>query len=307
MKQLPRIAAKIFCEPWSILPGAHAQIVRQFRAYLERGGSPSNDPYDDPETEDPCCAKPDPGPGCDAPCGPAMRREDGTLRMLHSQVQLLGNIAILPISGIIGKHLSGLEMLCGGCDSAVIAQQARAIAADSRVTTVIVAIDSPGGACVGAPECARAILAMSLAGLDTIAFTDTHAASNGYFMAAACDEIWAASSAMVGSISTYVAFKDESAAYAMAGVQIQMFRTGEVKGVGTEGKPWTPAENDAMQLVADQYGDQFKSFVKARRGLSDDLMQGQFWPAEYAPSGLVDGLADDLDSLISAIRKTSPV
>ena len=31
MKQLPRIAAKIFCEPWSILPGAHAQIVRQFR------------------------------------------------------------------------------------------------------------------------------------------------------------------------------------------------------------------------------------------------------------------------------------
>ena len=293
MKQLPRIAAKLFCEPWSILPGTHAQIVRQFRAYLEKG--------DKGDDGDPCTIAPEPGPGCDAPIGPALVKEDGTLRPLHSQVQVRGALAILPVCGVIGKHLSALEMLCGGTDSAIIAKQARAIAADSRITTVIVHIDSPGGVCVGAPECARAILAMGEAGKDTMAYTDTQAASNGYFLAAACNAIFAAPSAIVGSISTYCAFEDESAAYAMDGVEIQMFRTGEVKGAGTEGKPWTPAEKEAMQLVTNQFGEQFKSFIRTRRGLGEELMQGQFWPAEFAPAGLVDGLVDDLDALIAML------
>lgn len=294
MKQLPRIASKLFCEPWSILPGAHAQMVRQFRAYLERGGTPDDSPD--------CCEPELPeGPGCEAPMGPAYRREDGSIKALHSQVKRIGSLAILPISGVIGKHLSALEMMCGGCDSAVIAKQARAIAADARITSVIVHIDSPGGICVGAPECARAILSMSEAGKDVIAYTDTQAASNGYFMAAACGTILAAPSSVVGSISTYCAFEDESAAYAMEGVEIQMFRTGEVKGAGTEGKPWTQAEKDAMQLTTDQFGAQFKDFIRLRRGLSDDLMQGQFWPAQFAPSGLVDGFVDDLEELIAMV------
>ena len=302
MKQLPRIANKIFCEPWSILPGTHAQIVRQFRAYLLRGNHDGDG--DDDDDDDPYIPA-NPGPGCDAPVGPARVKPDGSLAPLHSQVELLGSLAILPIRGIIGKHLDAIEMLCGGCDSAIIAKQARAIAADARVTTVIVAIDSPGGTCVGAPECARAILSMTQAGKEVIAYTDTQAASNGYFMAAACGEILAAPSAIVGSISTYCAFLDESAAFAMEGMQIQMFRTGEVKGAGTEGKAWTQPEKDAMQLTTDQFGEQFKSFIRDRRGLSEDLMQGQFWPAEFAPAGLVDGYVDDLETLVAAVQQAA--
>lgn len=296
MKQLPRIAATLFCEPWSILPGAHSQICRQFRAYLTKGDFPA-----------PVALLPaTPVNDCEDPVGPCIRNDDGSVKPLHSQVRRLGSIAILPIHGIIGKHIGMLEMMCGGTDSAVIAKQAQAIAADDRIATVIVHIDSPGGICVGAPECARAILSMSEAGKEVIAYTDTQAASNGYFMAAACGSILAAPSAVVGSISTYCAFEDESAAYAMEGVEIQMFRTGEVKGSGTEGKPWTPAEKAAMQLVTDQFGEQFKSFIRARRGLGDDLMQGQFWPAEFAPAGLVDGFVDDLDTLLAMVASSSP-
>lgn len=294
MKQLPLIAGKLYCEPWNLLPSTHAEICRQFRDYLQR-----------PDSEDAAFAARIAVPASDAEDieGPAYQDESGRIQPWHEQVQVTGSLAILTVKGIIGKHLSALEMWCGGCDSAIIAKQARNIAADERITDVIVYIDSPGGACVGAVEAAKAIRSISEAGKSVIAYTDKMAASNGYFFASACKMIAASPSAIVGSISTYAAYLDESRAYEMEGLEVRMFRTGEVKGAGTPGKPWTEAEIADQQRVTDQFGAQFKDFVKAQRGLSDDLMQGQYWPAEFAPAGLVDVFYDDLDSLIADIRQ----
>lgn len=292
MKQLPRIASKLYCEPWSILPTTHAEICRQFRDYLHRPDQTI--PVFDSRISVPSSE-------ADDVEGPSYRDENGRICAWHPQVQVIGSLAILTVQGIIGKHLSTLEMWCGGCDSAIIAKQARNIAADSRIDNVIVYIDSPGGACVGAVEAAHAIRSMSEAGKSTVAYTDTMAASNGYFFAAACDRITASPSAIVGSISTYSAYLDESRAYEMEGLEVRMFRSGEVKGAGYPGKAWTDAEIADMQRVTDQYSAQFKDFIRARRGLTDDLMQGQYWPAEFAPSGLVDMLYDDLDALVGDV------
>jgi len=142
---------------------------------------------------------------------------------------------------------------------------------------------------------------MSAAGKSTIAYVDRMAASNGYFFAAACDRIAAAPSAIVGSISTYAAYLDESRAYEMEGLEVRMFRSGEVKGAGYPGKPWTDAEIADMQRVTEQFSEQFKGYIRTKRGLPDDLMQGQYWPAEFAPAGIIDVLYDDLETLISDI------
>jgi protease IV len=294
MKQLPLIATRLYCEPWSILPTAHAEICRQFRAHLERGPAAADPEFDARQ-------KSTLAEGTDDITGPAYRDEHGRLHAWHSQVEVRGSLAILPIRGITGKHLSTLDMYCGGCDTAIIARQARNIAADDRIENVIVYIDSPGGNCVGGIEAARAIRSMSEAGKSVIAYTDRQAASNGYFMASACDRILAAPSAIVGSISVYTAALDASRAYEMDGLEVKMFRTGEVKGMGYQGKPWTPAEEAAMQLVTEQFSQQFKSFVVERRGLGPADMQGQYWPAEFAPEGVIDGLVDDLDTLIAAL------
>jgi ClpP class serine protease len=292
MKQLPRIASMLYCEPWSILPHTHAEICRQFRDHISAGA------HTPPEF----AARVDvPRAEADDIEGPAYRDESGRIQAWHSQVQVIGTLAILPIRGIIGKHLSTLALWCGGCDSAVVARQARNIAADPRITDVIVLVDSPGGSCIGCVETAHAIRAISQAGKSTISYTDTMAASAGYFFAAACDQVAAAPSAIVGSISTYCAFLDESRAYEMEGLEVRMFKSGEVKGAGTPGKPWTEAEIADMQRVTDQFSEQFKSFIRRERGLGEDLMQGQYWPAEFAPSGLIDVLYDDLDALIRDI------
>lgn len=292
MKQLPRIASMLYCEPWSIMPASHQEISRQFRDYLQRGSvAPAAfaSRIDVPSAE------------AEDIEGPAYRDENGRIHPWHSQVQVIGSLAILPIRGIIGKHLSTLAMWCGGCDSAIVARQARNIAADPRIDNVIFLIDSPGGSCVGCVETANALRSVSEAGKSTISYTDTMAASAGYFFAAAADRVAASPSAIVGSISTYCAFLDESRAYEMEGLEVRMFRSGEVKGAGHPGKPWTEAEIADMQRVTDQFSAQFKDFIRARRSLADDLMQGQYWPAQFAPAGLVDAYYDDLDSLITDI------
>ena len=298
MKQLPLIAGHLYTAPWNILPDSHAEICRQFQDYLR---DPSRADKQFKAHQKSAAVIKAPTGEADDEEGPTWQNDSGQKGCWHPQVVVMGSIAILPVKGIIGKHLSALEMWCGGCDSAIIAKQARNIAADERITDVIVYIDSPGGSCIGAIEAATAIQQMS-AVKSSIAYTDTMAASNGYFFASACNQIAAAPSAIIGSISTYSAFLDESRAYEMEGLQIQMFRSGEVKGAGTPGKPWTDAEKAAQQLVVDQFSAQFKGFVKAQRGIADDLMQGQYWPAEFAPAGLVDVLYDDLESLVADLR-----
>lgn len=292
MKQLPHIAGRLYCEPWSILPLNHAEICRQFRSYLER-----------PEHTDAAYSARIAVPRADGDDkeGPCWRDENGNVHAWHEQVTVIGSLAILPVRGMLGKHLSNLEMMCGGADYAIIARQAANIAADERITDVILHIDSPGGSCVGGIECARAIEALTKV-KSTIAYTDTMCASAAYFIASACEQIVAAPSAIVGSISTYAAYLDESRAYEMEGLEVRMFRSGSVKGAGTPGKPWTPEELAAQQLVVDQFSAQFKGFVKSRRNIKDEVMNGAYWPAEFAPAGIIDDTADSIEALIAILR-----
>lgn len=294
MKQLPRIASALFCEPWAILPAHHENLCQQFVAHLEAGGSEDTGRVTVPEG----------GPiegVADDPVGPHWRDEEGKLHAWHPQVQVVGSTAILPVRGVIGKHLSTLAMWCGGCDAALVARQAQHIAQDPRITDVVVHIDSPGGSCVGAVETALALRAMSGVGRSTYAYTDTMAASNGYFWAAACDEVWAAPSAIVGSISTFSAALDQSRAYAELGLERLVFRSGKFKGTGTPGKAWTEEEKQDQIRVVEQFSAQFKGAMREWRGLSDEEMQGQYWPAEFAPQALVDGLATDLGEFLDVV------
>lgn len=290
MKQLPRIAAALYCSPWNILPEQHAVMCHQFRDYLQRGTEPAafSARQDLPRSE------------ADDMEGPCWRDESGRVGAWHPQVQILGSLAILPVKGTLGKHLSTLEMWCGASDYAIIAKQAANILNDERITDVIVYIDSRGGSCLGNLECAKAIEELARK-KSTLAYTDTMCCSAAYFIASACGKIVAAPSAVVGSISTYSAFVDESRAYEMAGLEVHMFRTGEVKGAGYPGKTWTDAEKESMQLVTDQFSSQFKGFCKRRRNLSDEVMQGAYGPAQFAPRGLIDDLTDSVEDLIFAI------
>lgn len=296
MKQLPLIAGALFCEPWGILPAVHASMCLQFRDYLAGHGS------GEVADREAVAALAPTGAATDE-VGPKWRNpHTGESGFWHEQVRVIGDTAILPVKGILGKHLSTLAMWCGGCDMALLAKQARNITNDPSIRNVVAYIDSPGGSCAGAAETAAAFYAMSQAGKRTVAYTDRLAASNGYFLAAACQAVVASPSAIVGSISTYSAFLDESRAFEMEGLEMRVFKSGSLKTAGLRGTTWSDEEKADMQRVVDQFSDQFKGFVRERRGLKDEDMQGQYWPAEFAPKGMVDDLQLELEDVLAALR-----
>lgn len=273
MKQLPRIASRLYCEPWNILPQVHAQIGRQFRGYLEAGMP----------------AVPMPPTPDEAPGAPPLVSAAGR------------GLALLTIDGVIGKHLSQLEMACGGVDLVEVDRALALLVDEPAVDTVVMAYNTPGGVGIGLGETAGRIRELAAAGKRVIAFADYQCCSAGYWLAAAADELFAAPSAQVGSIGTYIAALDDSRAWELEGLELKLFRDGQYKALGHEGKRWTAAEEEFLQAEVDRHGAKFKNWIRQRRGLQDGDMQGQWFTAEDAPPGVVDGLVRDLDELIEGL------
>jgi ClpP class serine protease len=275
MKQLPRIAASLYCEPWCIRPEVHASICQQFRDHLL----------------------------ADDPVGPrGYNYQTDRFELLHPQIERIGDLALAKVHGIIGKHLSNMELQCGGFDLDFFEQQMANVRDDDRIETLVIDFRTPGGRVTGVESAALAIREVADSGKKVIGYTSDCCCSAGYWLACACDEFYAEGSAIVGSISTLCAGVDSSRAWEIEGLELKLFATGELKAIGLPGKKWTEAEEAFMRERGEGVDRDFKGFVKARRGLSDDLLNGAHWYAKHAPPGVIDGQFRSLhDVLVAAM------
>lgn len=273
MKSFPRLAAKLFCQPWCIMPDVLASMCQQFEvraAATDRVGPVGENFF------------------------------SGEKGPLHPQVETGGGIALLRVHGVLGKHLDLMEMQCGGYDVALLEEQLANIADDPAIHTAILDFRSPGGIVMGIQSAAAAITATRKAGKKCLAYTSEMCCSAAYWLASACDEIHAEASAAVGSISTIVAGVDDSAAWAQAGKLRKVFATGKFKAMGMSGKPWTEDEENHLWEKVNAIDADFKGFIAQARGLTPDLMQGQWWHAAHAPAGIAD--TTDFPTLQSLIE-----
>lgn len=279
----PRIAAELYTAPWQILPAKFNEISAAFEhARKAPGAIPENAAAD--------------------PVGPY--GEDiytGTVRLLHPQAQVTGPVAMIPVHGVLGRRLSQLSMQCGGFDTGLFRQQLANIRDDDSIRTLILDFDSPGGVAAGCLETANAIREVADAGKHIIGYASDFCCSAAYFLACACDEFHADPASSVGSISTIWAGVDSSKAWAMDGLELKLFATGKFKATGYPGKAWSPEEEANCWAIVRPLDDEFKGFVSARRGLTPDLMEGQWWTAKHAPPGVVDSTSfPDLTTLLEA-------
>lgn len=159
------------------------------------------------------------------------------------------------------------------------------------VTTLVVHLDSPGGMVCGTAEAADRLMELRQAGMHLIAYTDTLACSAAYWLAAACNEIVAAPSAMVGSIGCICQLVDYSRMLDGAGIQVEYFvnEGSEAKLYGRPGLPIDDAARASFQSMVDKVGVRFKDHVAAGRpALAREDMSGDAWHAQDAPRGYVD-------------------
>lgn len=280
MRSLPRILQKFYGEPWMIHPPAYESLHRQLQARLQRRGAQSIALDDDDE---------------DMP-SPAARRCDMDCL---SQIEIKDGVAIVPIAGVIGKHLSMMEMICGGYDLQTLQDQTLALQNRADVHTVIFRIDSPGGIAAALSDSAQMIMDM---GKRTIAYADYMAASAGYWLAAACDEIHVGSGSIVGSIGTIIGMLDESKAFELEGLKMEVFTGGTLKGIGYAGTSLTAEQRAWVQAQIDHLTDGFRAFVRSRRaGVKDDAMQGQWFTGDQAiAAGLADAISPSIYHVAAA-------
>ena len=166
-----------------------------------------------------------------------------------------GKIVVLPIEGVIETDEYGCLREAIDC-----------IADDERVRGVVLRINSPGGTIAGS-DYYYTLLKDLKAELDVpiIASMGDVAASGGYYIATAADQIFAERSTLTGSIGVIVSMYDASELCEKVGVASTPVVSGPMKGMGDFMKKPTPEETAVWQALVDESYEQFLDVVRAGR------------------------------------------
>ena len=165
------------------------------------------------------------------------------------------------------------------------------------IAAVALSVNSPGGSAVQSALIHRRIRALAEEhSLPVYVFCEDVAASGGYWLACAGDEIYADDSSIVGSIGVIAAGFGFVEAIAKLGIERRVHTSGENKSVLDPFQP--EKKEDIKRLLALQADvhDAFKSLVKSRRqgklkGEESELFSGAFWSGRQAlDHGLIDGI-----------------
>lgn len=215
---------------------------------------------------------------------------DGTRKL---QADIVDGVATVPIQGVILDNAPWILALYGidytdpreACD--LLAE----LAANPKVKSVVLNIDSGGGSHAGTEELAAAIAAFPK---PIITEARGMMASAALRIGAAANEVFASPSCLVGSIGSYIVLTDTSAADAAAGFSYTLIASGGVKGHGADGRVTDALKAEAQRIV-DASSASFRAGLAADRGLASDavaaLATGAVWyAAEAQAKGLIDGV-----------------
>jgi len=169
----------------------------------------------------------------------------------------------------------------------------------SKLPTVAIAVNSPGGSPVQSHLIFSRIRQLAKEKDKRVyVFCEDIAASGGYFLALAGDEIYADPSSIVGSIGVISASFGLDKLIERFGIERRVHASGKDKGALDPFQPERPEDVARLQELQRHVHDVFIGVVKERRagklkGPEEELFSGAFWSAAKAQEyGLVDGLAD---------------
>ena len=165
------------------------------------------------------------------------------------------------------------------------------------IAAVALGINSPGGSAVQSSLIHARIRALAAEhGIPVYVFCEDVAASGGYWLACAGDEIYADESSVVGSIGVISAGFGFVEAIAKLGIERRVHTAGEIKSILDPFKPEKPEDVDRLLSLQTDVHAAFKALVRERRGSKlkgeeTELFSGAFWAGRQAlERGLIDGI-----------------
>ncbi|WP_101065521.1 S49 family peptidase [Roseovarius salinarum] len=172
-----------------------------------------------------------------------------------------------------------------------------------KPAAVALVINSPGGSPVQSSLMAARIRRLAEEkGLPVHAFVEDVAASGGYWLATAADDIWVDHGSIVGSIGVISASFGAHVFLARQGIERRVHTSARSKSMLDPFLPEKEEDVARLEGILEQLHAGFVEHVKARRGdrLTDlhDLFTGEFWAGRRAVElGLADGEAHLLPKL----------
>jgi protease-4 len=220
-------------------------------------------------------------------------------------------ILLLDIDGVISESRDERSIFEPFEESMVarVREQLDRARKDSGVRAVLLRINSPGGTVTASDILYQELMRFKHdRSVPVVAHLMGVAASGGYYVAMAADELIAQPTGITGSIGVIFVGVNLSGLMKKFGVEDQTLTAGGQKDAGSWLRPMLPAEREHLQSVLDDMHERFKQVVAAgRSGLDraqiDALADGRIYSAsQAAQNGLVDGLGD-LEQTVAAAQR----
>ncbi|MDK3017266.1 S49 family peptidase [Pseudodonghicola flavimaris] len=199
-------------------------------------------------------------------------------------------VSVVRLTGTIG--LGGRNSL----NDATLAPLLEKAFRRGKPAAVAIELNSPGGSPVQSSLIAARIRRLAEeTGVPVHVFVEDVAASGGYWIAAAADEICADPSSILGSIGVISSGFGAHIFLARQGVERRVYTAGASKSMLDPFRPENPEDVERLKHLLDDLHQNFIAHVKARRGDkldgAADLFTGEIWLAQRAVQlGLIDGI-----------------
>lgn len=202
-------------------------------------------------------------------------------------------VPVIRLSGSIG----GGSRFSPALSDAGLAQQIDRAFTRGKPAAVALIINSPGGSPVQSSLIAARIRRLAdEKGIPVHAFVEDVAASGGYWLACAADNIWVDDCSIVGSIGVIFASFGFPRLMEKHGVERRVHTAGTSKSLADPFLPEKPEDVARLKALQEPIHAAFIQHVKARRGqrlsTTTDLFNADVWVGQGAVDvGLADGLA----------------
>jgi protease-4 len=137
-----------------------------------------------------------------------------------------------------------------------------------QVRAVVLRINSPGGVVGPTQELHQAVLQVRKAGKPVVASLGAVAASGGYYVAVAADQIYANPGTLTGSIGVIMQLANVGELLKKVGVNYVVVKAGQFKDIGNVSRTMSPEERRVLQTLLDDVHGQFVVAVAAGRKLN---------------------------------------
>ena len=212
-----------------------------------------------------------------------------------------------PAVGLIvarGSILPGVQPP-GSIGDASLRELLREAAEDEEVRAVVLRVDSGGGSALASEAILREMQMVRDAGKPVVVSMGGVAASGGYMISLASDEIWAHPTTVTGSIGVVAMFPNVGRAFEHLGISVDGVGTHRYSGALRVDEPLGEEVKQAIEVTVEGVYTRFKGLVAEHRELDPDAVQryaeGRVWLGPVAQeAGLVDFIGTLDDAIESA-------